>query len=208
MPARRRRRKKSAMDVAKLALSRSRPIRLRFHNTQSSDTINATWSQTLITGIPLGDQEFNREGDRVIIKEVGIRYSVTASQAVDAVGNYRVMLVRDKQTNGATFAPSNLFIVNDSLKSFRDPTLSPVRFQILYDKTFSLEEYAANSGIANTEFQQYYRKYKGGMKITYNGSGATTGSIDKGAIFLMFITDRVSNLPSINWMTLVRFYSP
>ncbi len=205
---RRQRKKRSAMQVAKLALSRSRPIRLRFINTQSSDAMAATWTQTLVNGIALGDQEFNREGDRCLIKEIGIRYTVTATAALDAVANYRVLLVQDKQSNGAAFSESNLFIQDNSLKNFRDPTLSPSRFRVLYDKTYTLEEYAANSSIANSEFKQFYRKYKSPLKMRYNGAGSTVSSIDSGAIWLLFITDRVNNFPSINWQTLVRFYSP
>lgn len=202
------RKKRSAMQVAKLALSRSRPPRLRRHPSSGSDPVLNTWTQIHITGLVEGDGEANREGSRVHIKHVGLRYSVTAAGALDATANVRVMLVQDKQTNGGTFGTANLFITDDSVKSFRDPTLQPSRFRVLYDKTFSLEEYAANSSIRNTEFHKFGKGYKSPLKMVWNGSGSGVGTVDKGAIFLMFMCDRVSNQPSIDWQTLVRFYSP
>ncbi len=208
MPMRRRRKKRTAMQVAKLALSRSHPIRLRQFFVASSDSCQAAWTQTLINGISLGDDLNNREGTAVLMKEVACRYQLDAAAAIDAAATIRVLLVLDKQANGSVFSTANLMQIDDSLKSFVDPRLSPSRFRVLYDRTHVLEEYSANATVQAVEFYQFSRRYKAPLKQVWNGAGATIGNIDQGALFFMHITDRTTNLPGINWTTKLRFHSP
>lgn len=208
MPMRRRhKRKKSAMDVAKLALSRTRVHRLRFKVTSDNDPMVGTWTQTLLNGISLGDDVSNREGDTVLMKEIGIRYEITSDAAIDSSASVRVVLVIDKLSSGVAINTNNLFFADNSLKSFYDPQLAS-RFRVLYDKVSILDEYAANATVLSQKFRKHYRKYKRPIRQVYNSAASTIGAIDSGALWLLFISDRVGNEPTINWQTMVKFYSP
>lgn len=69
------------------------------------------WSAvTLINGLQQGTGNSNRIGRKVMMKSLYLRIQNTASSAV--LGNTRVLVVYDKQTNGATPAITDILVTN------------------------------------------------------------------------------------------------
>ncbi len=133
---------------------------LKFHDIDIDDAAiaqNGTIQNTgTINIIPQGVTEKQRIGRKCTIRSINWRYQITLDNKNDlassAVGDtVRVILYQDKQCNGATATITGILETND-FQAFRNLANSS-RFNILYDKTHSIN-YTAAGADSSTTFAQ------------------------------------------------------
>ncbi len=158
---------------------------LKVHGVSVDDAVVASAmavSGSLLT-IPEGNGEEQRVGRKINIKKISWRYTIslpTTATANDSSDIVRVMLVLDKQANGANATAGDVLATTD-YQSFNQLANS-MRFQVLMDKTYSIIS-GSGSGRGTTDTLSYggavlcaqWHK-KCNIRIEYDTT-ATTGVI-------------------------------
>ncbi len=173
---------------------------LKFHDIDLLDAaVSAIWTvQPVLLTIPEGNGESDRIGRKIVIKSIGMRYSVklpTTATAANTSDSIRVVLFQEKQANGAVSAKLDV-METDNYFSFRN--LANVgRYRILYDQVHDLST-PAGSGRGTTDTLSYGETilnasfYKNcNIPIEYDNSAndGTIGTIRSNNIMLMLGSD-------------------
>ncbi len=166
-------------------LKKAADVELKFHDIDVDDAVIATGFsvQTALLTIPEGNGEEERIGRSITIKKINWRFRVTlptTAVADETADTARVVLVWDKQANGAAPASTDVFETND-FQSFNNLSNNR-RFRILMDKTYSIRS-QGGSGRGATDTLSYAENviddtcFKNvNIPIEYDNT-ATTGAI-------------------------------
>ncbi len=146
-------------------------------------TITATMELANLNIIVQGNTESNRIGRKVVLKRVDCKGIMTLPAATDAANTsevVRLLLVCDKQTNGAAFAATDIW-ETDSYRSFNNLANSS-RFRVLQSKTYTFNA-TAGSGRGTTDTLSYGEvviPWKMGVNLNLPiefDNSATTGAV-------------------------------
>ncbi len=194
-----------AMRVAKKAI---RMIAGEMKVLQTSGTATAipdgAGATVQISNIATGDTSILREGNMILIKkiEIDIMLKLNASASSSQV---RVILVRDKQANGAVI-PVNDFleVVTNflSLLSPRDHNFLQ-RFTVLYDKVHVLNRPGVAAIASNT--RHIHIRKKQNIKIRYDGVVGDITDIQTNSYALVFISNEPTNEPTFDHFVRLSF---
>lgn len=174
-------------------------------------SINVAPASTAVSSVLLnyptpGTGPTGRVGRKICIKSVQIRLNIITGVVVSGVApaaipgtTMRVLLVWDKQVNGAAAVPTaaELFNVIGSL-----PVTSPLnldnrdRFAILMDKTFSSPNMVSTLGFpsqtsGSTSGSIYFKKFKklNHETIFNSGTAGTQADIVSGGLYLVMCSN-------------------
>ena len=144
-----------------------------------------------------GDDASTRTGNGVGNKSITIRVNgVWNVLSANPMHNLRVMLVKDKQPNGA-FPSAATFLQNVSFQSgVKDSSLA--RFKILYDKTMAISQYGP--GGMNFKISKRLKDF-----TKYSGNAGTIADIQTNAYWLYLISDQAANGPSVQYNVRYKF---
>lgn len=157
-------------------------MELKSIDVSATTAVNTTYSVALLNGIATGDDIASRDGRRVTMRSVQIRAInyVDSGTGIDQV--HRVLLVQDKQTNGAALTVGDV-IDSASYGVLANRNMSGrERFVVLMDKTFDLSEVASEKSKISWEF---YRKLS--LPVIYNNTGSAVTDIASGSLYLLFL---------------------
>lgn len=155
---------------------------------------STTAAVTLINGgISQGDGSASREGDEVFMKWFhfnGRLYMNSAAASTDAA-TMRIIIVYDKQTNGA--APS----AGDILETVGDPNSmrfweSKDRYMTIFDRRYGIEFNGKNA---------VQIKFSKKLDLPIKFGTASTGviaNIVKGSIYMVSLSDQASSGPTLH----------
>lgn len=149
----------------------------------------------LINGITLGTQQGQRVGNRIRLKRaVGrVNFSQSGAAATLAPNSVRLLVVLDKQPNGAAPSYTQLFTNTTAGEEY----LSAInvdgekRYKVLYDKLFTLQ---VHGGSTNTPEEKTVRINIPLHKVitVYNGTGSTVAAVNTNALHFMYLSDTSS----------------
>ncbi len=133
---------------------------LKFHDLDVNDAVVAVAGtvQTALCAIPQNDTENGRDGRKCTITSIGWRWELLLNNTgtlLDTSDVVRIMLVLDKQANGALPAVTDV-LATDDYQSFNNLANSS-RFRTLYDKTISISA-VAGSGRGTTDTMAFGEK--------------------------------------------------
>jgi len=156
----------------------------------------------LINTIRGTDNEGNRIGDKFTVMSILSRIIVSQpiGNALGTTYNHRVMLVYDRQSNGATIdLPKLLEDPGDELSALNSDNAG--RYRIIWDKIFTTTSGTEHQAILITQ----NNSYKTGLPVTYNGTAGTIADVQRGNLALVHFYNAVSatgepGVPSINYM--------
>lgn len=147
-------------------------------STATCDTASAV---ALLNGIARGDEINERTGREVTMKSIQFTYTATVTTGTGTDQRQRVLLVYDRQTNGAALTAAQVLNAAD--------TLSPRnlenrrRFKILYDRTHTLNA-SGETGSAVT--RRFFRRLA--HPVTFNsGDAGTVADITTGSLYLVVV---------------------
>lgn len=165
--------------------------------------------QTGLQQIPQGDEEGQRQGDKITVKSLNfkVRFSVINGSVINADGfnNVRMIVVKIPQPN--TNSP---LLVTDILQTQNWQShykkKSDVKFQILHDKVYYMDNQGFGTGASSDPKWQPVKshqavcnlklKFPKGIDITYNNG---TQVVFQNDIRLFLLSDSaVAGHPTIN----------
>lgn len=139
-----------------------------------------------------------RTGRSVKLTSWYARFFINFNSAA-ASTNLRIMLVKDNQVNQALPAISDV-LEDVSVLGLMNRD-NGKRFKVLFDKTYS-----ANSFITSQQERRHFTKYKKlNMHVKYDGTGGGIADITDNELYLICISDEVTNTPSIFYRARVKY---
>ncbi len=157
----------------------------------------------LITNVSFlseGDNAISRDGGQVKFTSFRLSYSLAINPSATTT-LVRCLIVQDKQTNQAQFTLADLFFdatIVDVL-FFPYNVNNASRFNVLYDKLHALTINGSNRLITNT----IHRKLN--MKTRYDADDGTIADLTQDSLTVLFISDQVTNDPTVNFNWRSRF---
>lgn len=193
-------RKAQAMARTALALVNSEK---QFYDVAGS--VNPVVSPTAqcLTAVPEGDDDGNRQGRSIRVKELQVRlnfYSATAATSSQVV---RVFIVKDNLPNGSVPSVGTLF-EGGTQGILNMPVLDAQqgRFKWVYDETFTLGTLAGGQDAKVLVIRQ-----KMDHVVSFIGSGGTTASSGQGTLWLFVLTDTITGNASTGaFYSRIRYY--
>lgn len=173
----------------------------RFDSLSVTGTALASTSGTfhLLNDMKKGDSIGTREGNCIGLKSICISGQIeTLSTGTNLANTVRVMLVYDKQTNGAIFSLADLLYLGgtavQNVISCRNPNTMK-RFTVLYDKKINVHSLpstnaTAGAGIIEQQRRNFKitRSWRQVKKTMYNDNDAgDITDIISGSLYLVLI---------------------
>lgn len=168
----------------------------------SGTVITSTASVVNLSNIAQGLDYFNRTGDSILGQSIEFRALLVGSSAVER-NRIRILIVCDHDNRGTD--P----VIGDVLQGGSQPSIQPYnalsgnRFAVLYDELVTLNNAVglAASGTSTTYIQDQsilpVLKRKWNKHLRYIGTTGADASNYEGALFMMAISDQVTNGPTL-----------
>ncbi len=171
-------------------------IEYKFADEEKNDSVVLSGGevQNQIFVVPTGDTDQSRDGKKITITSIFIRFQFTLPSNLsfgDTFDTLRVILLIDKQANGALPAVSQI-LESPDIQGFRNLDETH-RFRTLLDRTWNV---VSKSGAFNgsvTHFggdiinYQFYKKLN--LPILYNDDSGLIATITSNNIVMMFISN-------------------
>lgn len=155
----------------------------------------------LLNGIARGDEINERTGRKVQMRSIEMHLYATVTPATGTDQRQRVLVIYDKQTNGAALTAANV-LQNTSPVGLRNLE-NRSRFICLYDEAFSLN--ATGESDSERTFK-WYRKVN--LTVTFNsGDAGTVADITTGSLYMVVVGSNVAGATagSVNGYVRVRY---
>lgn len=175
-------------------------VEQKFKEAGGSLTYDRNGSVTYLSGLDQGDTTTTREGSSVKVQAFRLRYIAVHNGAITGPTNHRILIVRDMQNQGATFAASDVLETvgtSNAPNAFMDFTNGPLqnkRFAVVYDRQFMTDPNklgVTESAVTSHDVHIYFR-----------GTDSTVASAGSGSYFLIAVSgDTGANLPSLIFNT-------
>lgn len=194
-----RRLKNKTYWMAKKALALTNP-EFKLHNfQQTANTINTSGTIDTISLIAQGDTDTTRDGNSIKITRMHIRGFIK-QDAVATQTMIRMMVVLDRQTNGAQFSMSDLIADTTAGDAIVSPLVinNKFRFRVLVDRVYHMS--SESSTIIKFNI---FRKM--GMKMRYSANAAAITSCPSKSIAVVFISDEATNSPTVTYFSRLRY---
>lgn len=186
---------------------RVKSIVSRMEESKFSQSFGA--STTILTGTPIfgglapilpqGSSAQQRIGNVITMYNLRFRAMLAANIAGCSV--VRVMIVRDKQTNGAVPASPQVFFADstaaNSWYSGYNPTFVGPRFEVLMDKSKRLEITGGATDQGEKAVLQWRSRKP--IRVTFNGNTPSYADIVKNGLILAAYTDVAVNGPFLTF---------
>lgn len=198
---------KAALATKAYVLARTRKPEQKWLAGQlSAVVLTGTVMQSFLNPLVPGAARNQRIGNRVQLEKLTV--NVIASAATGVQSRLRVVIAIDKQPNGATVSPGQLWAdptaVNWHYAIF-DPNTVPSRFRILRDFWMDFPIFIAAAGAG---FMPAHKRCVVPLKtmVQYNeGSAGTTADVIDGAVYFFAFTDVAANGPTVAFEYVLKF---
>lgn len=168
----------------------ARSAELKFLDTASSTLFTTAGAvNTNLNVIPLSTTESGRIGRKITIKSIHIRGDIIHNpiSAVTASNLVRIIVIQDKQANGATFAVGD-YLASANPLGHRQLSNTD-RFRMLGDTTISLTSQAAESAGYGEVRKKYTFYKKCNIDVEYNGSNGVIAEQRSNSVAILMIAD-------------------
>lgn len=200
--------KSTALAVAskalKTTLALKRLVNVEKHIRDFQITSTTVSSAGLITNLSLiaqGDSSNERDGDQIKVLSISCNMKYNINVLVP-VATIRMLLVEDKQTNGAQFTLADLLddvSVNDGLVSNYNQD-NMYRFNIVWDKVVTLATNGTGSRLVyKTASMQKRIRYELGE------AGAVIAALSSSSYSLVLLSDHSANMPTVTFFCRVKY---
>lgn len=156
-------------------------------------------SSSLINTIQQGTGPSDRIGRKIQVKAIGLTFTMilpTTVTADDAGDSLRVILYLDRQANGAAALPTDILNTPIEINAFRE--LENVsRFNLLYDKTFSIN---ASAGLSTGTGRHVLRRkmyLEMEYPVFYTGTGTSLSNIRSNNFGILVVSENASAIITI-----------
>ncbi len=175
-------------------------VEFKFHDVQITATaVSTTATISQLTNIPQGDTDITRDGAQVKVTRLNLKY-LLASHASAANTAVRLMLVLDKQTNGAIYAIADLLAdttANDIIVSGLNLD-NKYRFRVLYNQVVLLNNEGWNNKyhVINKQLQQ---------RLRFESSTPSIADLNSGSLSFVIVSNQTTNTPLVTMFSRIRY---
>jgi len=210
----------------RVALIEKSIIETKYFDELFTFTPTSAGSANTLSNFAQGDTVMTRNGDKVYLELLELRYSITNNTVLVGPVKFRIMIIQDlspsAQANSLSIAGSQVILgttgVLDNSVITPDPTLMPhsfqmkYRYKVLYDKVHVINPYsldnssitsnlsatAAVSGTAVIDRTEYHTAMIPihSLEVFQDGT-ANLNSVLRGSIVGLCFSDQAGNAPSI-----------
>jgi len=160
-------------------------------STTSISPVAVAGATVLLNGVAQGSDYTNRIGRKTVMKSILFRANIypKVDTASPVGATIRIMLVYDKQTNGALAAVTDIL----NAATYLQPTNlnNRDRFKILMDKfvtTNANTTAGGNQTVAGGGTRLVKKYIRCEHDVIFGGTGATVGDIQSGSLFMVTIS--------------------
>lgn len=188
------RRKYNAVQLAGKALSGVRYLKGLVNSEMLKVPYNATINPTNtgsvvhLTAIAQGDDDASRTGNSIFVRRIYGRFIYAHNTAAVNIFN-RVVLFIDTQQVGDT-PPTAAQLLESGLAISNLNTDTVGRFRILRNWFFTTDGVTKSTPVFNVDVNLRHH-------VRYNGT--TTADIQKGGIYMLFISNQTTNTPACTY---------
>jgi len=160
-------------------------------DTSGNCSANVTTAVVLCNGCARGDEINERTGREIVMKSIQLQYNAVSTATTGIVNHVRVMVVYDRQANGAALTAAQVL----SNTGGADGTLCPRnlenrrRFWILYDRSVVVGPQGVTTtalGALPLVHRQWYRRIT--LPVTFNnGDAGSVADITTGSLYLVVV---------------------
>ncbi len=202
-----RRRKPRAQAQAKTAVDKRQDAKIdklyRLHEMKHIDVVQGVTSLSttpqivLLNGTTADDTDTGRGGNKIMMNSFTFKFSLVNA---DTVQLYRVIILYDRQTNGALPA------ANDVLQTAGEPLsqltwVNRKRFKILFDNVY----YTNTQELSQSETSHFKFK-QNAQRVMYSSGVNTIAAIISGSLILVALSDSgATSHPTLEFTTRCNF---
>lgn len=193
-------RKYTAAEMAGKALSGVNKLRklvnveMKKHDRYDTHTVTTNPEEFGLCYLPEGSGENQRNGTSIKLQSLYMRAKLTIHPSA-TYSLCRLVLVQDKQQISDTTSPWEACFSTNDILSPTNRELNQGRFTILYDEVIRLD---------TSKLNFFVKKYIPiGNHVKYNGAAGS--DIQKNGLYLMCISDEVTNGPSLTHYTRITY---
>lgn len=169
-------------------------------NQQTENAVTSTFNVVDLVNTTQGDTGTSRDGRQIKLTSILHKFTIAAN-ATAATNLTRIILLIDKQPNGATVTPADYLTdvtINDSIVSPRN--LDNIkRFTLLYDKVFTTTASASTRRIS----RKFYKKLN--MIVRYDGNAGDVTDLTTRNVVLLTVGDQAVNGALLTSFIRIRF---
>jgi len=218
----------------RLNLIESRLIETKYIDDLVSATFGNTGLANTLNLVAQGDAVTNRNGNKIFLSKLELRYVITNNTALVGPVNCRVMVIHDRmpmgQSNSLCIANTQTILgvngVLDSTINATNPHLLPRalemvdRYKILHDMVHTLNPYSVDAftitgntsatatmtgtNVVDRSFFVDMGRKLGFVQVFQDGT-ANIASVLEGSIVLLAFCDQSANLPTITAISRIYF---
>lgn len=196
---------KRIVKIEKKVKQMENEVELKYFDTIAASPATQTGLLTLVNGMAAGTTQITRIGAQIRMTSIQFRYVISNLAATLAPTSLRMLIVLDRQTNGAaptisgSASGGTLAILDNAV--FTSVIDQPYqyeakqRFTILYDKRWTLNPQiqateAAGAIVTNQIVSKCIQGYvKLNRTVKYDNTTAAISSINTNSLHTVFITD-------------------
>jgi hypothetical protein len=189
--------KRMAGKALKIAKDNRKSIEVKEITTSSTGTVSSTGSVTSMVAIAEGDDISNRTGRKIHLKSLQIRgFALNNDLTTSDASIVRLMIIRDNSFGSTAPTIANVLQGGQAYGLRAQEVEKKYAVTVLYDKFMGLD--------VNSRNQILFEKYKKlNSMVVYDGTAST--SSNKGALYLLLVSNRSSDLPTVNCQVRVRY---
>lgn len=189
--------KAMASKALKLAKDNRRSIEMKQITVTSSADITSSGVVSPITQIAEGNEDFERVGRSIILKSVQIRGYVANNDSIATNPTLvRIMIIRDNSFSGSDPTIANVLQASSTIGLRTQSPEKTHAVSVLYDKLSHVD--------VNSRNQFTFEKFiKLNSKCIFDGTTST--SSNKGGLYLLLLSNRATNMPTIATQLRVRY---
>lgn len=202
-------RKYSALQLASKALAGVRYMKgminceKKYHIAYTNVAPTTSGTLACLTLIAQGDTATTREGNSILARSILLNMDIVKNSNVTDT-KCRIILLQDTgfSVDAATLATTN--ILESSLVGTQYSPMAPIaqntngRFKVIRNWSFTL-----NSNFMTKRIHEYVKIY---THIKFDGTDATTGSLNKNPFYVLMVSDQDTYMPAIELVSKIGFY--
>lgn len=169
----------------------------------ATSIVDGVGTSIQLSNIGPGDTSILRDGNMILIKKIDVDLTLKMNAAATS-SQVRILLVKDKQPNGAVVPVADLLEVTTNLLSILCPKNHNFmkRFIILYDKVHILDQ---NVTAVSSKSRHIHIKRKQNIKIQYDGVVGDITDVQTNSYTLILIGNEPTNEPTFDHFVRLSF---
>lgn len=161
---------------------------MHHHIKASSGSITNSGTVLHLTDIAQGDNDAERTGKSIFVRNVFSRLAVEQHASATHTGIRMILFIDTQQVADTSPSVTNVLESTSILSSLNTETAG--RFKVLKDWTFYV-----NDTSSTTRVIKYFKNLR--HHVRYNGTAGTDQQ--KGALYLLYLSDEGTNQPTLYW---------